>query len=94
MYKFIKVGNNNINSSMQLGVVGLSAFLSYFVFVSMLQVCVFTRSRGIFCQLCDRGSLSGLWDGVVAVARVAALHHSFDAGSFCCRKKICQTGLY
>lgn len=67
-------------------------FFFFFSFLIILQVRVFTGPRCVFCELRDRGRPGGLWDGVIAVARVTALHHTFDACSLCCRKKIHPTG--
>lgn len=60
---------------------------------SLRQVRVLTGPRGIFRQLCDRGGSGGLRDGAAASAGFAALLHPHGAGSLCCRKEICQTGL-
>lgn len=60
---------------------------------SLCQVRVLTGPRGIFRQLRDRGSSGGLRDGAAASAGIAALLHPHGAGSLCCRKEICQTGL-
>lgn len=57
------------------------------------QVRVSSWPRSIFCELRDRCRPGGLWHGVVTVARVTALYHSYGFSPLCCWKKIRQTGL-